>query len=244
MNVKLSEDLTLVLIRANGSPRTFNLPVPRLKRNLLLITGVLTVLLVTALTFSSLYVFDNFIASKPPLLTADDAAKLESVRELEQEITNLQNALSNKKNLTLAPGDETAAAYPLQLLGPLSVRAAKSPVEIEEPKVIRDAEGKGIRLTFNIINKFPDQQKVRGYIVVLAKTPDGVKVYPDGAFSPEDSILLTYNAGETFGISRFRSSEAKFKDLDYKLNEIGFHILLFSYTGEILNSMHVPGAKI
>ena len=93
MNVKLSEDLTLVLIRANGAPRTFNLPVPRLKRNIFLVAGIFAILLICSLVFSSLYVYDNFIAEKPPLLTDADAEKLQSIDGLQVEIGNLQKKL-------------------------------------------------------------------------------------------------------------------------------------------------------
>lgn len=235
--MKLSEDLTLVLIRANGAPRTFNLPVPRLKRNIFLVAGVFVLLLICSLVFSSLYVYDNFIAERPPLLTDADAEKLQSIDGLQVEIGNLQKKLLSRNSS--GGGD-----FPLQLLGGLSVPVKNSPVDIEEPKVIQRENSKAVKIQFNIINKFPDQQRVRGYIIVLAKTPNGVKIYPEGAFSPSENILLTYNSGETFGISRFRSSEANFKSIEADLKDVGFHILLFSYTGEILNSLHVPGTTI
>lgn len=244
MNVKLSEDLTLVLIRANGTPRTFNLPVPCLKRNIVLVAGIFALLLICSLVFSSLYVYDNYIAEKPPLLTEADAEKLQSINGLMTEISKLQANLANKKDLTKFPSGSTGFKYPLQLLGPLSVQADNPPVKIEEPKVIRNDQSKNVRLQFNIINDSPTDTRVRGYIIVLAKTPNGVRIYPEGAFSPSENILLTYNNGETFGISRFRSSEATFSNVEGELKDMGFHILLFSYSGEILNSMHVPGMKI
>ncbi len=244
MNVKLSEHLTLVLMRANGAPRTFNLPVPRLKRNITLVAGIFALLLICSLVFSSLYIYDNYITDKPPILTNTDAEKLQSINLLMTEISKLQTNLSNKKDLTKFPANASDFKYPLQLLGPLSVRADSSPINIEEPKVIRNEDSKNVRLQFNIINKLPNQKKVRGYIIVLAKTPNGIKIYPEGAFSPNDNILLTYNNGETFGISRFRSSEASFKNIKSDLKNIGFQILLFSYSGEVLASLHIPGTTI
>ena len=238
--IKLSKDLTLVLLRANGSPRTFNLPIPRLKRSLMLISGLFAFLAFSSTIFSGLYVYENYIAKRPPLLTSEDAAKLESIKGLTSEINTLQANLEKRKKLgSSVTTVHSADTVPLSLFSAMSTQVDNSAVQINNPSIRRSESDSSIDLKFELQNKFPNKQRVRGYIIVLAKTPDQIHVYPERAFSIDEDVLLNYNQGETFGISRFRAASAKFTNIDAKRGDLSFHILIFSYTGKILNSLHV-----
>lgn len=73
----LSQDLTVVLIRGNGSPRSFRVPLPALQRSVLLLSLVLTTSIAAALLFFGLNILrvdsSSFRASKilspPPAST-------------------------------------------------------------------------------------------------------------------------------------------------------------------------------
>ncbi len=231
--MKPSNDLTLVLIRGNGAPRTFNLALPHLKRNILLIAGVLFLLLVACFVFAGLYINTALLKSTPPTLTEEDRQKLQNVNELTADLAKLQNALEARKKL----GAGEKGEFPVQLLAGVSTVLGDSPVQINRPTLKRQSGSNEVTLEFELQNKRPDQDRIRGYIIVLAKSPDMLQSYPEGVFSIDENVIVNFAKGETFGISRLRSTVATFSNI--KANDkVAFQIFIFSSSGQILASMN------
>lgn len=235
--MKLSNDLTLVLIRGNGAPRTFNLPLPKLKRNIVLLAGIFLILATTSCVFAALYIHQNYLASTPPVMTEEDRVRLESVNDLSANLADAQAALESRKKLHMGENDK--GGTPVTLLGPTSTILANSPVQIDKPTVKRQQGSADVTIEFNLQNTRPDQDRIRGYIVILAKTPKSVYAYPEGAISIDENILVNFAKGETFGISRSRATVATFHDVKAEKGELSFQIFIFSHTGQILASMNV-----
>lgn len=235
--MKLSNDLTLVLIRGNGAPRTFNLPLPKLKRNIVLLAGAFVLLSVASFVFAGLYVHQNFLASRPPTMSEEDRLKLENANDVLADLAKAQAALEDRKKLNTNQNE--TATTPITLLGPTSTTLSDSPVQINNPVVKRQQGSSDIRIEFELQNKRPDQDRIRGYIVILAKTAKAISSYPENAFSIDENILVNFAKGETFGISRFRQTVATFSDLKAEPGKVAFHIFIFSNTGQILASMNV-----
>jgi hypothetical protein len=112
-------------------------------------------------------------------------------------------------------------------------------VKIQNPQPKR--VGNDIELSFELHNIDNDQKQVRGYIVALAKSSDFLFVYPAGAFSPKENIILNFAKGETFAISRFRAAQAIFKNVPASAGKINYQILLFSWEGKLLSTLNVEG---
>lgn len=236
--LKTTNDVTLVLIRGNGSPRTFNLPLPKLRRNLLLLAGLVFGLATASLVLSILYLRGRYTVAPITQISEVDRQRLENTNELTEELAKAQAALEGRKKLVSEPGKKTDT--PINMLSSVSSLAADPPVQINRPVIRRLENSRDVTIEFELQNRNPEQSRIRGYIVILAKTPSGVYAYPEGAFSIDENVILNFAKGETFGISRFRTTVATFSDLRAERGKLAFQIFVFSSTGEILNMLHVP----
>lgn len=210
--MKDMNNLTLVLIQANGSTRTFSFPLPKLKRELFLLACIFITLLFCSLLFSSLYLYEYYSQNTP------------SNRQIASPL--------NPKEEVLLPPKEPP---PLQLLHDKNVPTKDSTISIEVPKVIFHRNPNRASLHFNLSNKKP-QKRIHGYIIVLAKSKSGLHTYPKKAFQQNSPVLLDYTKGETFNIRRFRVTKAQFTNLPSPPETLKFQILIFSSKGKILNS--------
>lgn len=242
--MKPSQDLTLVLIRANGAPRTFNLPLPKLKRSLLFLSIFVLGTTLACITLAVLH-FSGSRVQRVEVVTPQQPeaekqpAAADRTAELQADLEKAQAALEGRKKLSSDPRAKVEA--PLLLLAPTSGLVADSPVLINRPIVKRHENSKDVSVEFELQNRSPDQSRIRGYIVVIAKTTSGIYSYPENVFSLDENILLNFAKGETFGISRSRATVATFSDLpNTRGSKTNFQIFIFSSTGQILNTLHVP----
>lgn len=232
----ISKDLTLVLLRSNGAPRTFRIQIPTLRHGLFWITTLFAVLLVTSLIFSALYFYLRHQAKQQPKLTPAVQAKLDDYDSMKASLTKLQATAEGRTKV--GASNQSADGIPLQLFGPLSEKVGRenSPVDIKDAKVAFNERKNQLELTFGLHNQRSENNPARGYILVLAKSSDSLTTYPAGAFQANDNILIDFRKGETFKISRFREATATFKDL--RRENTTFQIVIFSFEGKILRTMH------
>lgn len=239
-NSKLAEDLTVVLLRGNGSPRTFRLNIPYLQRSLLLLAATIILLLMIAVGAGGVALMkkDSFQISLP-IIDKDEATK--ELLGLREDITSLHNQLDERKAL---PNKVEDKGLPLRLLSVNSILVpeAESTVRVKNPVITRSNQG-DVKIGFELHNVEPSQRQVRGYIVVLAKNKNFMMSYPEGAFSPMDNVFLNFTQGETFAISRFRTAVAEFHHVPPSDSPLHFQIFLFSTMGKILTMMHLQEEK-
>jgi hypothetical protein len=265
-NNKLAQDLTLVLMRGNGSPRAFRIRVPNLARSLISLSGVFLLLSLCTFAFFATLLWHNRDFSLPRIRIANNSTETGNASpaavnalpdtsqsnidaipapdaSFKEEFLKLQREWEGRK--TLAPGTASSQTAminaPIQLLGPQStlLPPEQSPVEVKNLRSSRN--GTALTLNFDLQNRDSEQKQVRGYIVALAKTAKALYGYPEGVLSPKDNILVNYAKGETFAISRFRQAAATFAQIPVDSGPIHFQVFLFHADGKILLSSHIEG---
>lgn len=265
-NPSLSEDLTVVLLRGNGSPRTFRFSLPALQRSLTAV-GFAFVLALAATFFLLLWNFFHFTpdrieapavsvpvpAAAPEKGTgfwskiSSPSANVEPGKEdeeLRKEVLGLRedvaklNALADYRK-KLQDGENEGL---LQFFGPRNVLETAAPMQVKNVKVLK-AGNKDTYVDFELHNVDPEQRQARGYIVVLAKTPSFLMSYPPNAFSPTQNIVLDFTKGETFAVSRFRQARAVFAAGPLEGQQVSYQVLLFANDGKVIADLHVENAQ-
>jgi hypothetical protein len=260
VNGKLSEDLTVILLRGNGTPRTFRISLPMMQRSL----TALGFTFAFAIAAAALLLIWNLlhltvdrveVAAPPPVAvvapvptapatapsfwnagapTTDDAELKKEVTGLRETNAKLSSQLNGRKDLA-------AGVNPglLQFFGPRNVLETGSPMQVKNVKITRNPATQEIYVDFELHNTDASQQQRRGYIVVLAKTPTFLMSYPEAVFTPSQNIVLDFTKGETFGVSRFRQARAIFPGAPLDGKHARYQILLFSDEGKVIADMHV-----
>lgn len=263
-NFSVSEDLTVILLRGNGSPRTFRLSLPALQRSLTAMGFLFTfavaaalVLLVVSLARPSVRERVVEVAAPSPAPVASPAASESKpfwksltgkgddakgedelrgeVQALRAEVSRLSGLADNRKEL---PAGQLPGL--LQFFGPRNLEEGLSPIAVKNVRA--GANGKELTVDFELHNVDPEQKTARGYIVVLAKGTSTLASYPEGAFSPSQNIVLDYTKGETYGVSRFREARATFRAAAFEGQKPRFQVLLFASDGRVINNIHVENS--
>jgi hypothetical protein len=253
LNTRLSEDLTVILLRGNGSPRTFRLSLPALQRSLTALGFVFAFAIAAAvlLLIWNLFHFTPYRAEAPPAApyaaspiaaaapSSPDAGLGEDelrkeVAGLHEDIARLNAQANGRKDL-----ENGANGGLLQFFGPRNVPETDTVMQVKNVKVARNASGREIYVDFELHNTDPDQKQRRGYIVVLAKTPSLLLSYPENVFNPSQNIVLDFTRGETFAVSRFRQARATFQAGPLEGRHPRFQVLLFSDEGKVIADLHV-----
>lgn len=267
---KLARDLTLVLMRSNGSPRAFRIRVPALTGSLLTLSGTIAVLGLGTIGFIAVLLWHNHSFTLPrirlsqgnaptnivqapnPEPTPDAAAEDTSKQPLDaipapesvlrEELVKVQKELEGRKSMGVGSTPAAAAANgPLMLMPANSTPIPANEVYLEI-KNVRASRVNGVPvLDFDLQNTHPTQQQVRGYITVVAKTASGIFTYPEQVLSPKDNILLNFGRGETFALSRFRQAAARFPKIPTDISPIYYQIILFAPNGKIIQTSHAEG---
>lgn len=270
-NPSLSEDLTVVLLRGNGSPRTFRLSLPALQRSLTALGFLFTFACLAALLLLAFSIFRPSVrervvevaapAAQPAPVSAAPAAEskpfwnkltgkgddAKGEDELRKENEALRADLSKLAGQAEGRKDIPSGQMTglLQFFGPRNTEEGISPIAVKNVRVSRGAgeAAKDLYVDFELHNVDPEQKTARGYIVVLAKTPTLLAAYPEGAFSPSQNIVLDYTKGETYGVSRFREARATFRAAPLEGQKPRFQVLLFTNDGRVIANMHVEGGS-
>jgi len=260
-----SEDLTVVLLRGNGSPRSFRVSLPALHRSLTAVGFLFALAILASLVLLGFSFLRNINPSAQDPIAEAPAPKTDSpglwqqikgsvqspagptdselqkeVVGLRQEIAQLGARLEDRKTL------EADSASPLiQFFGSRSslVPEAQTAMRIKNPRVTKDNAAKLVVLNFELHNVDPQQNQQRGYILAIAKTPDMLLTYPSYALKPNENVLLDFTKGETFAVSRFREAKATFPLAPLEGRKASYQILLFAHDGRVIGNVHVDGAN-
>ncbi len=265
---KASEDLTVILLKGNGSPRSFRISLPGLHRSLtflgfffaLTFLGSLILIGVSLFpkTKESSKIAENANPTQEQAASSDPsiwnqfkgaASKTgESDSEAQKELIGLREDIA-KLNSELDSRKEIPLSNPsplLQFFGPRStiVPEAESFIRVRNTVENRDRTNKQITLDFELHNVDPQQRQMKGYIVALAKTTDALVSYPNTAFAPSQNIFLDFTRGETFAVSRFRQARAVFSSAGLEgARKIYYQILIFGTDGKLIFNQHIEGTK-
>ena len=174
--------------------------------------------------------FWSSITGKSP--SAGDEELRKEMQGLRDDLAKLNAEANGRKDL--APGENSGL---LQFFGPKNALEPDGALQVKNVK-LNKSESEWF-LDFEITNTDPEQKQVRGYIVVLAKTPNMLLSYPEGAFNPDQNIVLDFTKGETFGVSRLRPTRATFLASALEGKNPRFHVLLFNTAGKVVSDFHV-----
>ena len=309
---RLSEDLTVVLLRGNGSPRSFTFSIAALNRALTALGFTFLAALLASVIFAGLWLTDglhlprlsrprpradqaapvpvapaapaaptNFVEIPPgatpapavPAAPAPAAPKPEETKqggiwqklkgavntppagapavgnesELQKEVEGLRKDIAalgakGEGRKDISPGNPGGL---LQFFGPRSTLAGEgqSAMRVRNPRVSKESASRQIAVDFELHNVDPQQRQERGYIVVLAKSPDILVSYPNAVFAPSQNILLDFTKGETFAVSRFRQARATFAAPALEGKRVNYQILLFGTDGRVLANLPVEDSR-
>jgi len=182
----------------------------------------------------------NNPAAAPAVATGSDSELQKEVLGLRKDIAALGARAEGRKDIS--PGNPGGL---LQFFGPRSTVVAEtdSAMRVRNPRVNKESAGRQFAVDFELHNVDPQQRQERGYIVVLAKTPDLLVSYPNAVFAPSQNILLDYTKGETFAVSRFRQARATFTAAPLEGKRVSYQILLFSTDGRVLANLPVEDSR-
>ena len=231
--MKFSKDLNLLLIHANGIPRTLRLSLSKLRIQVFFLLALSLLIFLLALGFSFIYIYQNFLSPRP-FLTAKNAAKLEQVQSLEKIIEDLQDELARKKGVKRETSPTTTQV--LHLFAPASEAILRPFISVKEAsaKFIQNK----VSLSFKLKNDLTNGDKVNGYIISLIKGKNFIRAYPLEVFHPTGNTIIKYNKGKFFSISRFVDINIMFTEIKSK-EDLTVHLFIFSPTGKLLHSSHI-----
>ena len=109
-------------------------------------------------------------------------------------------------------------------------QSKKSPISLDSVKTKN--VGNKVQFIFNLKNKKENGKKISGYLFIVTKFGETLRIYPNGSFL-EDDFQIAFNKGESFGFSRFRPVKATFKT-PKSLKSMSFKILVFSKIGDLI----------
>lgn len=233
---RTSRDITLVLLHANGTPRSFRIPIASIKRFLLLTGSCLLVL----------FLLSVVLAGQSLKRWVPSVVRTASEGQVETPIVDSEAEPAQGTGATPAPAPFAEPALtgfrvahvPSLFSGALTLLPeSQVQIKVQNPSVVRDAASGKITFRFDIAHLQPDAGiAVRGFIVVLLRSPLGLFFYPETLMSPRESVLLNHARGESFGVSRFRQVQAEFKNLPKGLPPAAFQVLLFTHEGRVILS--------
>lgn len=225
---KLAKELTLIIYDSPSPPKCIKINKTTLKVLLVLFPLLLIASLLTSTYFLSL---SHRASAKT------DAEEPKKVKELEKQLFDTKNLLSQKESMTdelqkkIADGVKTSET---------SISIFKTPLGFKDLSEVTNAKIENIKfeqlknistISFNLVNQQENSEKLTGYIFVIQVGPASIKFYPESPLQSGD-FLLRYNAGEAFTASRFRPVVAKFKnDLN---EEVTYKVYIFSRSGDLL----------
>jgi hypothetical protein len=151
-----------------------------------------------------------------------------------------------------SPLASTAAGsniYQFSAFPDTNVGIVPSPAElsftIQTPKLTWGAKTLQVRFALQYSKK-TDQDYQQGRIIILARSPETIRAYPNGILNlPGKSTLIAPENGEFFSVSRFREVKADFGPLKAGETISSVEIFIFDTSGKILayQTLATPNLK-
>jgi hypothetical protein len=185
--------LTILVFKDNRTARTFQVPLKWINRIGLIFT------LICVFTVGATLLAGKFYYTA----RSGNPAK---INDLEREIDELHTQLQTTETKT-APQPSPVAANNMTVQVP---DPATLPFKIEQ--ISTNWLGATLKIHFAIQYSKPDGGSQQGRVVIIARGPDGVFVYPSGALNvAPTTITVSPEQGEYFSVSRFREVNAEFR---------------------------------
>ncbi len=228
----MKEKLTLVIFKDHLSSRTLHIPFNWIKK---VSVAVLSVIILALLTSLLMIINYQKMAQSP---AADSSRR---ATELEKQLSDLQASYDSLKSQTQPSSSGTvlqAAGGYFAALPQNAMRASLPPrdslaFQLEPFKI----QWKGNQLSFNTAIEYTkdDGGNQQGHFVILARGPQSLMAYPDGAFQPAGSeILVRPDSGEYFSVSRYREIKATFGPYQNRSDLQSIELLIFDSSKQLI----------
>jgi len=221
--------LSFVLYQEEKAPQIFEIK-KNLLKFLIVAFPVLAFLFLITIITGTLYFrkIKTFAQRQESKIVRDLKIKNALFLKKEREYQKITNQLQSK-----------LAKAPTRGLGTLSLfKATNGQIDQSKKGTIsldnfrtKDL-GNKVQLNFNLKNKKENGKKVAGYLFIITKLDNSLKVYPSQSIM-ETEFQVPFNKGESFGFTRFRPVKATFP-LPKGLKTASYKILVFSKIGDLL----------
>jgi hypothetical protein len=251
-SAEISDKVTILVFKDNFAARTFQISLKWISK-----LGLLLALLV-GLTIGSL-----FVAIKYYRITLElDPAR---IQDLEQEIAELKNAAaknsgnkpvdantqsdSNKPLTPSSPSAPSASVSPTLFFSTFPTLASTSlPDAASLPFTVSNLSsawhGKILQLRFHLHYTKEDKGSQHGKLLILARGPDSLLVYPPGAFNPiGEGSLVSIEKSESFSVSKAREVKAEFGPVHSQKAIKELEIYIFNHQNQILKYQKISLQK-
>lgn len=238
------KSLKVVLYRGNAYPRSISLNTKFLTRLGIASASIciLSIIAWIALIHFSIRGKSAPSNSSQDIHKSDNAEQFgpfnsadEHIRSLKDQIDQLEAKLKNQTTQAEESKSATVKHPVLALFSPVVTDHTKDQDQVTAKNFSFSggSHKEPATLTFELHNNHPDTSVQKGYIVVLAKSSNGLKAYPD-VLNSKGAYLIDFEKGESFQVARFRMVNAQFDFSDAKEPKRSFQVLIFKRTGELL----------
>jgi hypothetical protein len=117
------------------------------------------------------------------------------------------------------------SAFPSTVVGEIPWVARPSvPIEMTQPQL--QWQGRKLKVKFDIRFIGPEGKSQQGRIIVVARGPETLIVYPTGALRAADgNSLFDTEQGEYFSVSRFRETRLELPSVDSALRSLEIFLI-------------------
>jgi hypothetical protein len=246
---KLSDKVTVLVFKDNYAARTFQVSLSWINRLGILLGIFLTSTLVSVYLAVKYYRM-NLVSisnrgteftlanrSLAPLPIPVPAPPNSSESLTQKRATPLPTATASAPspiaNTSPAhPGIYQFSAFSESSVGPVPA-ITDLPFTIQAPQMTW--KGTSLIIHFALQYIKDDQENQQGRIVILARSPESIRAYPNGILSlPGTPTLIRPERGEFFSVSRFREVKANFGPIAPKEVISAIEIFIFNSDGKIL----------
>ncbi|RLA65554.1 MAG: hypothetical protein DRQ88_01995 [Epsilonproteobacteria bacterium] len=227
--MKNDKKLSFILYQEEKTPQIFEIKKNILKF-LIIAFPIMAFLFLATIVTGTLYFrkIKTFAEKQESQILKELKVKNALFLKKEKEYKKVAEKLQNK-----------LAAAPATGLGTLSLfktsngqidQTKKSPIVLDS---IRTKKlGTKVQLNFNLKNERENGAKIAGYLFIITKSGNNLRVYPKNSIS-NNEYQIAFNKGESFGFSRFRPVRATFP-LPKGLKSMSYKILVFSRVGDLI----------
>lgn len=258
--MKSPDSVTVLVFKDNYASRSFQVPLRWFSRLGMLMGLLMGAVLITAFFALKFYrlALANGSAGSPavaPIVASAPSTASGPVPTVTVTVTSAPVAqaapapVAPAKELTVpapAPAAKTPTegmlftALPAGTLAP-PADASKIPIAVKNASFSWSNAGRKLAVKFDVQYVAEDKGTQQGRIILLARGPEVVFAYPNGALNKGQSAALVDPAkGEFFSVSRLRNTVAEFGPLPAKTSVTEIEAIILSSTGQLLIHDIIP----
>lgn len=217
---KRSDTITLIYIRnKTGEPHSIEVSSKGAKLAVISIAVILLLSTLTSFLAVNLYFRNDRLADELSVLHDDKKALTEKILFMERALTD-----NYKKEKEVSGDRKEKADEEAKELEPQKMR-------IDGVKIGKAKEQNAFKLTYKVVNIYPSDDKITGYMIISCKRDYGYYTIPKD-LNIVDDIPKTFKEGEPFSIRYFKPIE---KTVPYPIDTVkSINVWLYDEEGSLI----------